>query len=329
MLRTIEISVVVPVLNEKENMSELTRRLTKVLDSDLQLSYEIIFVDDGSTDGSWQEIADLHMKNNRIKGVSFSRNFGHQSALSAGINEASGNAVFTLDGDLQHPPELLSQFYSLYKQGYDIVAGVRQEDKRLPFLKRVFSILYYWLFNRLSEVKITVGTSDFRLLSRRVIDFLRSLPEHDKFFRALIPWSGFKTCYVPYRSDQRFRGSPKFSFLKSFLMGLDGVTSFSVRPLYLSMYAGFIIALTALLYGLYAVYVKLILHAVPPGFTDIVASILFLGGIQLIVLGIIGIYIGKIKMQISGRPGYIVAGKYGLEDDTQGYSEEAGGSFER
>jgi len=309
----IELSIIIPVLNEQDNLLELVQRLLNIIRAELNIKYEIIIIDDGSKDETWLNIQTLNNENNNIKGISFSRNFGHQYALAAGINNVKGEVVFILDGDMQHPPELLKEFYNKMKEGYDIVAGVREEDKELSFLKRSFSKFYYWFFNKISEVQIVPGTSDFRLISNKVVKFLRSLPENDKFYRALLPWSGFNTYYYNYKPNKRKSGIPKYNFAKSFIMGFRGIISFSSKPLYLSVYLGFIIATLAFLYGIYALYVKLILHAVPPGFTDVIASILFLSGLQLMVLGIIGIYIGKLKVQVIKRPDYLINKTCGLK----------------
>jgi polyisoprenyl-phosphate glycosyltransferase len=307
-----ELSVIIPVLNEEENIKELISRLVKVIENELSISYEIIIIDDGSNDRTWTTICDAHKSNLNIKGLSFTRNFGHQYAITAGINNCHGKYAFILDGDLQHPPELLTNFFLHIRKGFDIVAGVRQEEKDISFSKRIFSKFFYWFFNKVGDVKIIPGTSDFRLISLEVIEFIKALPEIDKFYRALLPWSGFNTFYLPYSPDVRKSGVPKFSFLKSLRMGIKGIVSFSIKPLYISIYLGFTIASVSFIYGLYEIYAKLILRSVPPGFTDIIASILFLSGIQLIILGVLGIYIGKLKKQTSQRPEYLIKNKVGI-----------------
>ena len=307
-----ELSVIIPVLNEAENINDLISRLVKVVESELSLNYEIIIIDDGSNDSTWATISAAHLSNRNIKGISFTRNFGHQYAITAGINHCCGKYAFILDGDLQHPPELLTIFFSHLREGFDIVAGVRKEEKDISIPKKLFSKFYYWFFNKVGDVKIIPGTSDFRLVSSNVIEFIKTLPEIDKFYRALLPWSGFNTFYLPYTAEKRKKGDPKFSFIKSFTMGIKGIVSFSIKPLYISIYLGFGIASLSFIYGLYEIYAKLILRSVPAGFTDIIASILFLSGIQLIVLGVLGIYIGNLKKQTSQRPEYLIKNMVGI-----------------
>ena len=308
------LSIVIPVYNEQDSISEMVKRLSAVLEGSLKIDYEIIFVNDGSKDNTWENIKILHEKDQRIKGISFAKNFGHQRALTAGINAAIGDYVFMLDGDLQHPPELLFDFYLKLNEGYDIVTGKRDEEEGISWLKKMYSKNYYRLFNKLGGTNMLPGTSDFRLIKKEVADFLKELPENNKFYRALLPWSGYKIHYFSYKADKRFAGNPQYSFLKSFVMGIKGITSFSTTPLYFSVYIGIFFATLSFLYGIYSVYVKLILKNVAPGFTDIVASILFLGGLQLINSGISGIYIGKIVDQTNGRPEYIIKEKIGLSN---------------
>ena len=311
---SIYLSVIIPVLNEEKNLPELISRLIQVIKKDVKRSYEIIFIDDGSTDKTWALIEKYHQKNKKIKGISFFRNFGHQYALTAGINSAKGKLIFMLDGDLQHPPELLKKFITKHNQGYEIVAGVRDNKESVAFLKKSFSRSYYWLFNKLSRTKIIPGTSDFRLISRKVADFVIKLSENDKFYRALFPWSGFKTYYLSYIVHKRSKGKKQFSFVKSFYMGLEGLISFSTKPLTLSIYLGFFIASLAFLYGLYAIYQRLILGKEQSGFTNLIALILFLSGIQFVTMGIFGIYIGRITRQIKGRPEYLIRDNLGFGD---------------
>ncbi|OGD63367.1 hypothetical protein A2160_02690 [Candidatus Beckwithbacteria bacterium RBG_13_42_9] len=307
------LSVVIPLLNEEKNLPILISRLIQTIKKDVKRSYEIIFIDDGSIDKTWALIGKFHKKNKNIKGISFFRNFGHQYALTAGINLAKGKLIYMLDGDLQHPPELLKKFIAKYKEGYEIIAGVRkQRDDPAALLKKTSSRFYCWIFNKLSKTGIVSGTSDFRLISRRVADLLIDLPEQDKFYRALLPWSGFKTFYFPYNSQPRVKGKSRFGFIKRFYLGIEGVISFSTKPLALSIYLGFFAAFLAFIYGLYALYEKLILGVTQSGFTSLVAIILFVGGVQLITLGIIGIYIGRITRQIKGRPEYLIRTTIGL-----------------
>jgi len=300
------LSVVIPVLNEERNIEEIVERLSNIIKEHVKKDYEIIFVDDGSDDNTWNLVEKYHFKDIKIRGIRFTRNFGHQYALTAGIAEAKGDVIITMDGDLQHPPELITEFIKKSNEGYDIIAGQRISSEATTLLKKVFSNCYYYLFNKLSTVSMEPRTSDFRLITRKIADIINNLHESDRFYRAIFPWSGFKTYYLKYNAPKRGKGKPSFNFVKSFNMGIGGIISFSIFPLVVSIYLGFSIALLSFLYGSYAVIQKLILQNHPPGFTDIIASILFLSGIQLIFIGVIGIYIGKISRQVDGRPSYII-----------------------
>lgn len=298
------VSVVIPCYNEQDNIGNIYSKLTEVLSCYEQ--YELLFVDDGSSDLTLQKIIALAETDPRVHYLSLSRNFGHQQALKAGLDHASGDCVISLDADLQHPPSLIPELIEKWQQGYDVVNTIRGELKSLPLLKRITSGLFYKSINRLSSVEINAGMADFRLLDRKVVDALKHFNENYLFLRGLIPWLGFNQTAVNFQPAERNSGTTKYRFSRMLKLGLDGVTSFSNKPLYLSIFIGSLIAAIAFLYGLYAVYIHFFTENALPGWTSITASVLFIGGIQLIMLGIIGIYLGKLFIENKRRPNYLI-----------------------
>ncbi|GAB1405397.1 glycosyltransferase family 2 protein [Lentimicrobium sp.] len=301
------VSVVVPCLNEQHNIPVLYNQLLNILQQ--YSSYEILFVDDGSSDDSLSGIRQLAENDENVRYIALSRNFGHQHALKAGLDHARGECVISLDADLQHPPELIPLLIEKWQEGYDVVNTLRGEQKSLPLSKRFTSATYYRLVNALSEVDIKQGSADFRLLDRKVVDVLKQLNEHYLFLRGLIPWLGFRQTQIPFEPAVRHSGKTKYSPVRMLRFALDGITSFSSRPLYLSIALGGTIAGLAFLYGIYALYLYLFTSAALPGWTSTTASVLFIGGIQLIMIGIIGIYLGKLFIENKKRPNYIIASK--------------------
>ncbi len=302
---SIEISIVIPVYNEKANIPVLAGALEKVFD-DLKLTYEIIYVDDGSSDGSPEEIGRLHQRNSRVKMISLSRNFGHQVALSAGLDYARGEAVITMDGDMQHPPELIPELVSKWKEGYDIVYTVRKDVADAKVFKKWSASLFYWLINRLTKRPVPVGSADFRLMDRCVVDTLRTFKEQSRFFRGLVSWMGFRQTGISYSAPARQAGSSGYSMGKMIGLALDGITSFSSFPLRIATYMGIIISCISFFYGIYTLLMGLFSDKVVPGWASLMLAVLFLGGVQLLTLGILGEYIGRIYEQVKGRPLYIV-----------------------
>lgn len=298
------VSIIVPVHNEKDNVSVMAKAIKRVF-ADLDYRYNLIFVDDGSSDLTLHEIKKLAIQDKHIRYVSFSRNFGHQAAIKAGLDKADGDCVITLDGDMQHPPHLIPQLLEKWEEGYDMVYTVRKEDKKLPFTKRVTSNLFYRLINRLSDIKIEKGAADFRLMNRNVVDVLKNLQEFEPFFRGLVKWAGFKQVAIEYQPDQRKSGVTKYTSKKMIKFALQGITSFSIRPLYAAIYIGFLCAAFSTLYIPYAIYSYYFGYTIS-GWTSVIVIIVFFGGLQLMILGIIGIYLGKLFMQNKHRPIYIV-----------------------
>ena len=301
-------SIVVPVMNEEGNVELITEKIIGALKNDT--SYEILFVDDGSTDNTLPILKQLHGNNPQIKYVSFSRNFGHQLALRAGLDYAKGNCVISLDGDLQHPPELIPDMIEKWKIGeYDIVYTIRKEDKRLSFFKRISAKLFYRVLNYFADITIESGSADFRLLDRKVVDCIKQFQESPLFFRGIIPWVGFRQCAIEYTPQERFSGISKYSLRKMFHFALNGILSFSVKPLMLSIYLGCTISFLAFCYGMYAIIQKVFLNNAISGWASIVAVVSFIGGMQLICLGIIGVYLGRLFIDTKRRPPYIIQEK--------------------
>lgn len=301
---TAEISIVIPCLNEQDNLSVLLQRVSDELRG--TSSYEVIIVDDGSSDETLPILRALEHEYPSLRYISLSRNFGHQQALKAGIDHAKGQAVIMMDADLQHPPRLLHELIVKWKEGFDIVYTVRRPSQALPFFKRVSSKAFYMLINRLTEHPIEEGAADFRLVDRRVADIITSLYDPFLFLRGLVPWLGFRQCVISYEPDTRFAGETKYSLVRMARLALHGVTSFSVRPLRFATMCGVTISLAAFAYAMYACCMYFIFDLTVPGWASIVSSILFLGGIQLIVLGIIGEYLGMLYVQSKKRPSYII-----------------------
>lgn len=307
-----KISIVVPVYNEEANLEELYRRVTNVMQS-INYKYEILFINDGSSDKSLSIMEYLNKIDKRIKAIDLSRNFGHEIAMTAGLDHATGDAVIIMDADLQNPPEKLPEMIALWNEGYEVVLTVREKNEDVGFVSRSASTLFYKILNKITDVKITENSSDFRLLDRKVVDVLRSMEERTRFLRGLIKWTGFRQTTVNFVAPKRFAGSTKYSFLKLLKLSLDGVTSFSTFPLKLATGFGFLVSFAGFIYALYAVYVKLFTNFTMPGWTSIIITVLVLSGVQLITIGIIGEYIGRIYDESKRRPLYVIAKEYGFE----------------
>jgi dolichol-phosphate mannosyltransferase len=298
-----KISLVIPVYNEADNIPPLLENLSAVL-PDTYCS-EIVFVDDGSTDQTLNILKQTVQNHLSVRYISLSRNFGHQNALKAGIDMVQGDCVITMDGDLQHPPQLIPLMLSKWKEGYDVVYTRRHDDTNQAALKQKTSQWFYKCMHCLSGLPMEQGLADFRLIDRRVANILTAFHEPDLFLRGVIKWMGFRQFALDYTPGKRFSGSSKYSSKKMIKLALQGVTSFSVKPLYASIIIGIIFSSLALLYIPYVIWCVWIGKAVV-GWASIVVSIMFFGGLQMMILGIIGIYIGKIFIQTKQRPGYIV-----------------------
>jgi len=305
-MNELKISIVIPTFNEEGNIEILYQKIIESFELIAHSNFEIIYVNDGSSDSSLEKIKYLSQIDSRVKFISFSRNFGHQNALKAGLDYVDGNAVISMDADLQHPPELIPEMIRLWKEGNEVVYSIRKDGKELSFFKKMTSKLFYKMVNYLSDTKLEEGTADFRLLDRKVVNTLSNYNESNLFFRGIIPTLGFKQIGIPYHPHERFSGTTKYSFSKMLKFALTGITSSSAKPLYFSIYLGLFFAVIAFLYGIYAIYVSLFTNDAVLGWTSLIASILFIGGLQLIMMGIVGVYLGKLFTQSKNRPNYII-----------------------
>jgi polyisoprenyl-phosphate glycosyltransferase len=306
------ISIVIPVFNEEGSLPELYRRIAVVMKY-MHLPYELIFVDDGSTDRSLEIMLELSEKDKDVKIIQLSRNFGHQLAIIAGIDHARGEAVIMMDSDLQHPPELIEKLIEKWYEGNDVVYTCRDQTQDAGLLKNFTAQCFYTLVNYLAEVNISTGTADFRLLDRRVVESLQTFEERSIFLRGIINWVGYRQTSISYRADARYSGESKYSFLRMLRFAIDGITSFSSVPLYISAFLGMLISIFSFIYGLMIIYARLFTDRLVEGWTSVMVVLLFLGGIHLITQGIQGIYLGQVYKEVKGRPRYLIRRVYGTD----------------
>ena len=299
------ISVVIPAYNEAANLPAMVARLRAVLEP--IGDWELLFVDDGSSDDTLALLRRLRSADERIRYLSFSRNFGHQNALRAGLERSRGELVVTMDGDLQQPPELIPSMVQKYREGYQIVNTLRRGEKNVDALKKLTSRGFYRMINALGDIRIEDGAADFRLISHNAKDAMLSFGEQGIFWRGVVPWVGFRQCALPYEAAPRLHGETKYGFRRMLGLALDGITSFSVKPLQLTTIAGAVCSGFAFVYAVYALAMRLFSDATVAGWTSLLISVLFIGGIQLLSLGIIGEYLGKLFMESKRRPHYIIA----------------------
>jgi polyisoprenyl-phosphate glycosyltransferase len=310
-------SIIVPVYNEAEVLPAFYQRLTQVMDG-IGESYEIIFVNDGSHDASLPLLRNLHAKDERVKFVTFSRNFGHQVAITAGLDHSSGKAVVFMDADLQDPPEVIPRLIEKWREGYDVVFAVREKREGESLFKRLTAALFYRLLRQLTAIEIPLDAGDFRLMSRKAVEALKVIRERNRFMRGLAGWIGFRQTSVTFVREVRHAGETKYPLRKMVRFALNGLTSFSFVPLQLATYLGFLVSAISLFYVVYAIGLKLFTDRVVLGWTSVIVAILFIGGIQLISLGIIGEYIGQIYDEVKHRPLYLVDEIVGFEKLTSG-----------
>lgn len=304
-LMSMDLSVIIPIFNEEANIAILYTRVSKVLNA-MNISYELVFVNDGSKDKSIQLIEALALNNPSIKFIDFSRNFGHQIAVTAGLDYSSGKRVVIIDADLQDPPELISDLYEKMNEDYQVVYARRKSRKGESFLKKSTAKIFYRILASITSIDIPVDTGDFRIIDRKVVDVLKQMPEQEKYLRGQISWIGFKQTYVEYEREERLGGSTGYTYRKMFKFAIDGITSFSDFPLKFASMAGFIVSLFAFAIMLYTLYSKFILKDTVQGWTSIMLSVMFIGGIQLICVGIIGEYLNRMGNNIKKRPLYII-----------------------
>ncbi len=304
-----KISIVIPAYNEEGNLIPVYQRIKSVFEKMQGYGFEIIFVNDGSRDNTQLRLEEMALDFPEIKYIEFSRNFGHQPAVKAGMDYADGNVIISMDGDLQHPPELIPQMVQKWEQGYDIVYTIRSYPKEIPYFKRKTSDLFYRFLSQISDVDLTNGGgSDFRLIDSSVAQVMKNLKEDDLFLRGLTSWMGFKQTGIEFVAGERFSGQSSYDLKKMLKFAFTGITSFSVKPLYLATYLGFIFSSLSLLYIPYVLYAFLTKTEIS-GWASLIMTIVFFGGVQLIILGILGIYLGKIFKQVKGRPNYIIRSK--------------------
>lgn len=305
-----KLSVIIPVHNESANVAPLCARLIPVLER-IGLSWEVIFVDDGSRDNSLEAIRVMAREEPRIGAVSFSRNFGKEIAIAAGLDHARGDAVVIMDADLQHPPEMIEAFVARWREGYDMVYGQRTDRSDETRVKRGFAHLFYRLFARFGEISLPEGAGDFRLIDRKGVEVLRTLGEKARFSKGLYAWIGFKDTGVPFVVEERQFGTSKWSFRKLFRFAFDGIAAFSTVPLRVWTYLGFLISFLSIATALFFLVRTLLFGTDLPGFPSLIVSIMFFSGIQLMSLGIIGEYVGRIFAEVKRRPLYVVAERIG------------------
>jgi glycosyltransferase involved in cell wall biosynthesis len=309
--RRILYSFVIPVFNEQETLPELYTRLATVIDG-LDGDAEILFVDDCSFDGTHELLVDIQRRDPRVKVIRFARNFGHQIAISAGLDFALGDAVIVMDADLQDPPEVVPDLVARWREGYEVVYAVREQREGEAWVKRVTAAWFYRVLRRLASVNMPVDVGDFRLVDRQALGAFRSMRERRRYVRGMFSWVGFRQTGVLYKRPERFAGEPKYSFSKSLRLAVDGIVSFSNAPLRLALIWGFFFAAASFVIGIAAIVAKLAGAFVVPGWASIFVVVSFLGGIQLMLMGMMGLYIGRIYEEVKARPLYVIRETHGL-----------------
>ncbi len=307
----VELSIVVPVYNEEQNLDYLFERLEAVVHN-LKMSYEIVCINDGSRDDTLKYLIAHHERNPQIKVINLARNFGKEIALTAGLDYTTGNAVVPIDADLQDPPELIGQLIEKWREGYDVVYATRRSRQGESWLKRFTASAFYNIIDRMSLVHVPANTGDFRLLDRRVVEALKHVPERTRFMKGLFAWVGFKQTSVLFDREARHKGKTTWNYWKLWNFALDGIFSFSFIPLKMWSYVGLVVSFMSLLYASFLIIRTIIQGVDVPGYASLMVAILFLGGIQLITLGIVGEYIGRVYEEVKGRPIYLIRDLYGL-----------------
>ena len=301
-----QLSVVIPIYNEEANIPALYQRLRTVVEQ-MGVSYELIFVNDGSRDRSLELLRTLATQHPRVRYIDFSRNFGHQIAVTAGLDLSRGAAVAIIDADLQDPPELLPALYQKLGEGYEVVYAKRRTRQGESAAKKLTAKLFYRLLTRITHISIPVDTGDFRVISRKVVEALKHMPEQNKFIRGQISWIGYRQTYLDYDRAERAGGATGYTYRKMLRLALDGITGFSDVPLKVATVSGFLVSGVAFLVVIYTLYARFVSHNYQPGWASLMVSILFLGGVQLITVGIIGEYLSRLGANVRQRPLYIIS----------------------
>lgn len=307
-------SFLIPVYNEEQTLPELHRRMCALLEQ-LDGGAEVILVDDGSRDDSYRIMTELNSQDPRFKILRFSRNFGHQIAITAGMDHASGQAVIIMDADLQDPPEVVLEMIKRWREGCDIVYGVREERAGETFVKRWTATAFYRLLRKLTDLDIPVDVGDFRLVDRKALDAFNRMREHSRYVRGMFSWIGYEQCGVTYHRSERFAGQTKYPLAKMMKLAMDGILGFSTVPLRLGLYAGLIVAGLSFVVGIWAAVLKLMgVHTIP-GWASLLTVVTFLGGVQLMLVGLLGEYVSRIYEEVRARPLYLVRESKGLETE--------------
>ena len=311
-------SIVVPLYNEEEVIGESYRRLKEVMDG-MGDTYELVFVNDGSRDKTAALAREICEKDTNVKFINFARNFGHQTAITAGMDYSSGDAVVVIDADLQDPPEVIPEMAKKWREGYDVVYGQRIQRKGETFFKKITAKLFYRFLRRMTDVDVPTDTGDFRLIDRKVCNALKKVTERNRYIRGIVAWLGFKSCPVEFVREKRFAGETKYPLKKMIKFASDAIMSFSYKPLKIATFMGFFVSLASFIYLIVMVILKLCgAMETVPGWTSLLVVTLFFNGIILLVLGIIGEYIGRIYDEAKGRPLYIVSDTVNLDPETKG-----------
>lgn len=306
------ISILVPMHNESSVVEMFFAAMERTLDPTLA-DFEFVCVDDGCTDDTLAKLKVIAQRDSRVKIVSFSRNFGKEAAMSAALDHATGTAVIPIDADLQDPPELINDMIRAWQSGYDVVYAKRASRESDSLMKRRTAGLFYRVFNAVSDTPIPENVGDYRLMSRRVVEVIRSLPEKDRFMKGLFSWPGFKTTTIEFNRQTRAEGTTKFNYWKLWNFAISGITSFSTVPIRIGTYLGLVISLASFIYAAYVVVRTLVYGVDVPGYSSLIVIILFLGGVQLVVMGLMGEYIGRIYKEVKGRPIYVVDRTIGFD----------------
>lgn len=312
----IQYSIIVPLYNEEEVIGESYKRIKAVMEETKE-DYEIIFINDGSRDQTEHLAKEICSKDPNIKLINFSRNFGHQPAITAGMRESSGEAIIIIDADLQDPPSVMLKMIEKWKEGYDVVYGKRIKRSGETFFKKMTAKMYYRLLTRITDVKIPVDVGDFRLIDRSVCNALNDLPERNRYVRGLVSWVGYKQTFVEFEREERFSGETKYPLSKMIKLAVDGITGFSNKPLKLASTLGYIVSCFGFIYLIIILIQKLFTDTTIQGWTSIIGLLLILNGVTLIMLGVLGEYVGRIYDEIKARPVYIIKEKIGFKNQKQ------------
>ena len=301
----VKLSIVVPIFNEQDIIKELYERITNAVKSVCK-DYEIIFVNDGSTDYSLNVLKEIATVDDKVKYINFSRNFGHQIAVTAGLDNSKGEAVVIIDGDLQDPPELIPEMYKKLIEGYDVVYAKRKKRKGETFFKKITASIFYRFLQKMTSIDIPLDTGDFRIIHRKVVENLKNMPEQNKFLRGQIAWLGYNSTFIEFERDERKYGKTGYSLSKMLKFAIDGITGFSDKPLIFVRNTGIFVSIIALIIIFYALYSHFILERTITGWTSMIIASMFIGGIQLFSIGIIGEYIARINTNVRNRPLYVI-----------------------